>query len=142
MFRTPRNAPLAGVSPQKAKVENPQIRALRRSPRNRQCLGLGKLGLTMLWAFVMLPVAAHAQHDVSKFDPVDHYGSRLLAVLIVIGFALSFIASFATVATPPGRSLGVFWFWVRASFLCLSPAPEACWSSRNRSAWACATPAI
>ncbi len=88
MFRTPRNAPVAGVSPQKATTEKPQVRALRTSPRNRQCLGLGKMGLRVLWGFVMLPVAAHAQQDVSKFDPVDHYGSRFLAVLIVVGIAL------------------------------------------------------
>jgi nitrate/TMAO reductase-like tetraheme cytochrome c subunit len=37
---------------------------------------------------MMLPVAAYAQHDVSKFDPVDHYGTRFLAGLIVIGAAL------------------------------------------------------
>jgi cytochrome c nitrite reductase small subunit len=78
---------LAGVSPQKTKGEKLQIRALLEPPRNRQCSGLGNLGLGFLWAFVMLPVAVHAQ-DVSKFDPVDHYGSRLLAGLIVIGFSL------------------------------------------------------
>ena len=88
MFRTPRNAPLAGVSPQKVQLEKPQVRALQRPPRIRQCSGLGRSGLGILWGFVMLPVAAHAQQDVSKFDPVDHYGSRLLAGLIVIGFAI------------------------------------------------------
>jgi hypothetical protein len=42
----------------------------------------------MLWGFVMLPVAAYAQQDVSKFDPVDHYGSRFLAGLILVGIIL------------------------------------------------------
>ncbi len=88
MFRTPRNAPVAGVSPQKIQLEKPHVRARRRPPRNRQCFGIGRLGLQMLWGFLMLPVAAHAQHDVSKFDPVDHYGSRFLAGLIVTGVAL------------------------------------------------------
>lgn len=87
MLRTPRNAPEAGVSPQKVKLEKPQERALCRPAHHRQCSGLGKMGLRVLWVFIMLPVAAYAQ-DVSKFDPVDHYGSRLLAGLIVVGFAL------------------------------------------------------
>jgi nitrate/TMAO reductase-like tetraheme cytochrome c subunit len=42
----------------------------------------------MLWGFGILPVAAYAQQDGSKFDPVDHYGSRLLAGVMVTGFAL------------------------------------------------------
>lgn len=88
MLRTPRNAPYAGVSPQKVSLEKPQVRAVGRPPHNRQRLGFGSLGLQMLWGFVMLPVAAQAQHDVSKFDPVDHYGSRFLAGLILLGMAL------------------------------------------------------
>lgn len=79
MLTTPRNAPLAGVSPQNNVPCMPA--------RSRQCSGRGGIGVGVLWGFMVLPLAAHAQ-DVSKFDPVDHYGSRLLAGLIVVGFAL------------------------------------------------------
>lgn len=88
MLRTPRNAPSAGVSPQKIHFEKPHGRAFGRPPRNCQGFEFGKLGLQMLRGFVLLPVAAQAQQDVSKFDPVDHYGSRLLAGLIITGFVL------------------------------------------------------
>jgi cytochrome c nitrite reductase small subunit len=87
MLRTPRNAPSAGVSLQ-VQSENPQVeKALRRPSCNYHPLGLGRLGLLMLRGFVLVPVAARAQ-DTSKFDPVDHYGSRFLAGLIVAGVVL------------------------------------------------------
>ncbi len=87
MLRTPRNAPVAGVSSLTVKLEKQQERSLDRPAPNRQCAGLGKMGLGVFGVLIMLPVAALAQ-DVSKFDPVDHYGSRLLAGLIVLGFVL------------------------------------------------------
>jgi cytochrome c nitrite reductase small subunit len=87
MLWTPRNAPGAGVSSPKAQLEKSQRSAFRRlfCPLGR---GLNGLGLRMLQGFALLPAVTHAQHDASKFDPVDHYGSWFLAGLIIIGAVL------------------------------------------------------
>ncbi|MBZ5722742.1 MAG: NapC/NirT family cytochrome c [Acidobacteriia bacterium] len=86
LLRTPRNAPSAGVSPKQTHSENPQARgALARLGRTWQDLELGRFGMQVLRGFAWLPAVTRAQHDVSKYDPVEHYGSRVLAGLIVIG---------------------------------------------------------
>jgi cytochrome c nitrite reductase small subunit len=87
MKRTPRNALIAGVSSQIESHKPHAQRALRKPPGNH-FFGRGRLSLLMLWAVASVPVAAQQQLDRSKFDPVDHYGARLLAALIVAGAAL------------------------------------------------------
>jgi cytochrome c nitrite reductase small subunit len=87
MKRTPRNALAAGVSSQ-IEPHKPQAEKALCRPSCNHFLGLRRLSLLMLRSVVLVPVAAQAQLDHSKFDPVDHYGSRFLAALIITGAAL------------------------------------------------------
>ena len=49
---------------------------------------MGRASLTIAQSFVLLHGVAHAQSDTSRFDPVDHYGARVIAGLIVAGTVL------------------------------------------------------
>jgi len=87
MKRTPHNAPKLGVC-SRGEVDNPQAEKARRRPPSNFSPGLGAARLLAWWCVSLFPLAAQAQLDHSKFDPVDHYGSRCLAAVIVSGAAL------------------------------------------------------
>jgi len=55
------------------------------SPESR---GLRRAFLSVTQSFVLLQGVARAQSDTSRFDPVDHYGARVIAGLIVAGTVL------------------------------------------------------
>lgn len=87
MKRTPRNALILGVC-SRGVVDKPQA---EKAPCRRPDIhfkGHGSFSMAALWCVLAVPVAARAQLDQSKFDPLDHYGSRFLAALILTGAAL------------------------------------------------------
>jgi len=87
MRRTPQNALPAGVC-STGPARNPQAERALQGPSRSIFPGFARLSLFMLWASMPFPAAAQAQLDRSRFDPVDHYGTRFLVVLILSGAAL------------------------------------------------------
>lgn len=87
MKRTPRNALLPGVC-LRGEIDKPQAERAASSFPFFYFKVLTGLGLLASCCLAPIPAAAQAQLDHSKFDPVDHYGSRFLAALIIAGAAL------------------------------------------------------
>lgn len=87
MRRTPRNAlPVSVCST--GQPGDPQAERALQGPSCRLFPGSSRFSVFMLWALMPFSAAAQAQLDHSKFDPVDHYGTRFLALLILSGAAL------------------------------------------------------
>lgn len=86
MKRTPRNALTLGVC-SRGDVDKPLAEKALRRPSHNHFLRLGRIAL-MLSYLASVPAMAQVPLDHSKFDPVDHYGARFLAALILTGSAL------------------------------------------------------
>ena len=87
MRRTPQSALVASVCAE-VSLKSRFGRVTTQTAPDCAVAPLRRAFLRIARACVLLPSIALAQQDTSKFDPVDHYGSRLLAGLIVAGIVL------------------------------------------------------